>query len=181
MATEISSKEDFNKMHKLSNKNFQQLGFQQNRNTYSFNGQNKKITCSHCGYHNHTVDTCFKKHGYPPGYKSKRFAKANAANVVLGIDEFEASENQSTEGLLGTGPKQFMPAPVQDTFTPSQVQQMWQLLQAQNQAQMQVQMQTTAIPQMFNKLTLQIHLQCTIQDALSKKQIGLELKLDFTI
>ncbi|XP_058773496.1 uncharacterized protein LOC131647643 [Vicia villosa] len=28
-------------------------------------------TCTHCGRHNHTVDTCFMKHGYPPGYHYK--------------------------------------------------------------------------------------------------------------
>lgn len=24
--------------------------------------------CTHCGHHNHTIDTCYAKHGYPPGY-----------------------------------------------------------------------------------------------------------------
>jgi hypothetical protein len=27
--------------------------------------------CSHCGITRHTVDKCYKLHGYPPGYKFK--------------------------------------------------------------------------------------------------------------
>ncbi|KAI5443649.1 hypothetical protein KIW84_012338 [Lathyrus oleraceus] len=27
--------------------------------------------CTHCGRTNHTVETCFLKHGYPPGFKGK--------------------------------------------------------------------------------------------------------------
>jgi hypothetical protein len=27
--------------------------------------------CTHCGRTNHTVETCFQKHGYPPGFKNK--------------------------------------------------------------------------------------------------------------
>ncbi|XP_058749030.1 uncharacterized protein LOC131621993 [Vicia villosa] len=27
--------------------------------------------CTHCGRTNHTIETCFLKHGYPPGFKGK--------------------------------------------------------------------------------------------------------------
>ncbi|KAI5392010.1 hypothetical protein KIW84_076700 [Lathyrus oleraceus] len=27
--------------------------------------------CTHCGRTSHTVETCFVKHGYPPGFKNK--------------------------------------------------------------------------------------------------------------
>nr|KYP72603.1 hypothetical protein KK1_005199 [Cajanus cajan] len=36
-------------------------------------GNNSKI-CSHCGKSGHTVDTCYKKHGFPPHFK---FTKQN--------------------------------------------------------------------------------------------------------
>ncbi|CAA7017958.1 unnamed protein product [Microthlaspi erraticum] len=32
--------------------------------------QNQRV-CTHCGYTGHTVDTCFKIHGYPPNFKHK--------------------------------------------------------------------------------------------------------------
>ncbi|XP_042942326.1 uncharacterized protein LOC122276564 [Carya illinoinensis] len=28
-----------------------------------------KLFCTHCGMNNHTVDKCYKVHGYPPGFK----------------------------------------------------------------------------------------------------------------
>lgn len=28
--------------------------------------------CTYCGYNGHTVDKCYKLHGYPPGYKPKQ-------------------------------------------------------------------------------------------------------------
>lgn len=38
--------------------------------TYPSQKQNRPI-CSHCGYTDHTVETCFKIHGYPPNFKHK--------------------------------------------------------------------------------------------------------------
>lgn len=34
-------------------------------------GNGPQRTCSHCGRHNNTIDTCFMKHDYPPGYNFK--------------------------------------------------------------------------------------------------------------
>ncbi|XP_050214280.1 uncharacterized protein LOC126665505 [Mercurialis annua] len=44
--------------------------------------QNWKPTCSHCGYGNHTVDSCYKKHGYPPGYQPRYRPESSQANHV---------------------------------------------------------------------------------------------------
>ena len=30
-----------------------------------------KPFCTHCNFQDHTVDRCYKLHGYPPGYKHK--------------------------------------------------------------------------------------------------------------
>ena len=30
---------------------------------------NKRPTCTYCGKTGHTVDKCYKKHGFPPGFK----------------------------------------------------------------------------------------------------------------
>ena len=35
--------------------------------------------CTHCKMLGHTVDKCFKLHGYPPGYKPKVKGQANAS------------------------------------------------------------------------------------------------------
>ena len=31
----------------------------------------ERPTCTHCGKTGHTVDKCYKKHGFPPGFKFK--------------------------------------------------------------------------------------------------------------
>lgn len=38
-------------------------------------------TCTHYGKHNHTMDTCFMKHNYPPGYHYKS-SKSSVNNVA---------------------------------------------------------------------------------------------------
>jgi len=39
--------------------------------------------CTHCGLLGHTIERCYKLHGYPPGYKSNRDKKTgSSANVV---------------------------------------------------------------------------------------------------
>lgn len=32
---------------------------------------NRRPLCTHCGLQGHTIEKCYKKHGYPPGYKPK--------------------------------------------------------------------------------------------------------------
>ncbi|CAN1250015.1 hypothetical protein LINPERPRIM_LOCUS7305 [Linum perenne] len=37
----------------------------------SFKPKGKRPVCSYCGFVGHTVDVCYKKHGFPPGYKPR--------------------------------------------------------------------------------------------------------------
>lgn len=39
--------------------------------------------CTHCNRINHTVDTCFLKHGYPPGFKHKKYVQHVALKLIL--------------------------------------------------------------------------------------------------
>ncbi|XP_050217290.1 uncharacterized protein LOC126668117 [Mercurialis annua] len=43
---------------------------------------NRQKTCSHCGWNGHTVDSCYKKHGYPPNFQSKYRGETSYANQV---------------------------------------------------------------------------------------------------
>ncbi|XP_073219599.1 uncharacterized protein [Cicer arietinum] len=36
--------------------------------------------CTHCHKNNHTVDTCYFKHGFPPGYCKNQFANLSSTN-----------------------------------------------------------------------------------------------------
>ena len=40
----------------------------------------EKLVCTHCGLMGHTMDKCYKLHGYPPGYKTR--GKGIAVNQV---------------------------------------------------------------------------------------------------
>ncbi|XP_019168575.1 PREDICTED: uncharacterized protein LOC109164509 isoform X2 [Ipomoea nil] len=51
---------------------------------------NKRPVCTHCGYTGHTEDKCYKKHGYPPGWKPKS-RNQGAVNQVLGSQQFNSN------------------------------------------------------------------------------------------
>lgn len=38
----------------------------------TYNSKPPRPVCSHCGYNGHTIDKCYKIHGYPPGFKHKK-------------------------------------------------------------------------------------------------------------
>ncbi|XP_057452997.1 uncharacterized protein LOC130744854 [Lotus japonicus] len=53
--------------------------------------------CSYCGKMGHTVDDCYKKHGFPPGFKFKNPKYANkSANCVHIADDDQDSEGGSS-------------------------------------------------------------------------------------
>ncbi|XP_065850560.1 uncharacterized protein [Euphorbia lathyris] len=79
--------------------NQQNVQGNRNNNKGFVHNKNSGKKCSHCGFTNHTVETCFKKHGYPPGYKSWRFAKANLVS-----DSVEEDGCEQSDGILGKGP-----------------------------------------------------------------------------
>jgi len=66
----------------------------------SSGGRGKGIrVCSFCGKSNHTVDTCFKKHGFPPHYQQE--SSNNCSNVSGNEEEnniavFEHDQSNST-------------------------------------------------------------------------------------
>ena len=40
----------------------------------AYKGKKDKPLCSYCGFYGHTtVEKCYKKHGYPPGFKPKGY------------------------------------------------------------------------------------------------------------
>ena len=47
-------------------------------------GKKDRPTCSHCGFKGHTVDKCYKLHGYPPGFKGKNKVSTSSAHQVTG-------------------------------------------------------------------------------------------------
>ena len=58
----------------------------------TFKKGKERPTCSHCGLLGHTVEKCYKIHGYPPGYKTKA-----RANQVLSFDSIQESTPANTQ------------------------------------------------------------------------------------
>ncbi|XP_019150296.1 PREDICTED: uncharacterized protein LOC109147102 [Ipomoea nil] len=63
-------------------------------NRRNFPNQKQKLMCSYCGYTGHTVEKCYKKHGYPPGWKPRN--KGSSVNTVQSsMEEGGSSETCS--------------------------------------------------------------------------------------
>ncbi|CAN1299637.1 hypothetical protein LINPERPRIM_LOCUS24276 [Linum perenne] len=58
------------------------------RSSYPSKGTVPRVPCSFCGIHGHTIDRCYAKNGYPPGYKAKGRGRGQrptpAAHAVQG-------------------------------------------------------------------------------------------------
>ena len=72
--------------------------------------------CVHCGRTNHTIETCFLKHGYPPGYNSYKgksksqggaHTNSSAANVSNGSNGTEFSSQGSATSSFGFTKEQY--------------------------------------------------------------------------
>ena len=63
----------------------------------NYRGQKKERPfCTHCNFHGHTIDRCYKLHGYPPGYKTKPRTPNASAPVAM------ASANQASDQQVDT-------------------------------------------------------------------------------
>lgn len=72
-----------------------------NKSKSIFGGNYKKKDrpfCTHCNYHGHSNDKCYKIHGYLPGYKQRqRESHSNYAGSNT-INQVSASSIPQTEG-----------------------------------------------------------------------------------
>src|SRR5262249_21168458 len=82
----------------------------------------KKPICTYCGMTGHTIDRCYKKHGYPPGSKTK--GKINAASI---LGAFPGSQINT---LDQTGQEEILQRSSPSCFTPEQYAKILQLLQS---------------------------------------------------
>lgn len=86
----------------------------------SGNGRGSSKFCSHCNKPGHTVDNCYKKHGFPPNYKKA------SINCVVEDDEEEDDDSQSVVSMRSHRDKN---SRNQLGFTPEQHQAILAMLQ----------------------------------------------------
>ncbi|XP_016191867.1 uncharacterized protein LOC107632715 [Arachis ipaensis] len=62
-------------------------------------GQSRKVQCAHCGKLGHNIESCYKKHGYPPHLKQMNSGEA-AVNYMATAETEEDNEKLSSQ-LVG--------------------------------------------------------------------------------
>ncbi len=77
--------------------------FDNNKQSQYYKRDNNKPTCSHRGFKGHTMEKCYKLHGYPPGFQKKSKSVA-ANNQVSGptsasVETFDNSQNLSSMAM----------------------------------------------------------------------------------
>nr|XP_023886241.1 uncharacterized protein LOC111998374 [Quercus suber] len=61
-----------------------------------YGNKKERPTSSHCGIQGHTIEKCYKLHGYPPGYKPKgKSSSANQVSNFTGNDQLVLSNSGS--------------------------------------------------------------------------------------
>lgn len=60
-------------------------------------GKREGLLCSHCGVLGHTVDRCFKIHGYPPGFKAKSKNSSTSHDMMSQASEASKSCSSSSD------------------------------------------------------------------------------------
>ncbi|KAL5579671.1 hypothetical protein UlMin_012113 [Ulmus minor] len=98
------------------------------------NRQTDKPTCSHCGYIGHTIDKCYKLHGYPPGFRFKNGTTPSNTN------RFSSSSSSATSTMPMANQTSLMsdktddssdPVSTVSSLSPSQCQQLIAMLSTQ--------------------------------------------------
>lgn len=63
-------------------------------------GRYNSKKCTHCGKMGHTIEECYRKHGFPPGYKSRKYPPKSANCVHVNEDD-QAADPQDQPCKFG--------------------------------------------------------------------------------
>ncbi|KZV56585.1 hypothetical protein F511_27173, partial [Dorcoceras hygrometricum] len=92
-------------------------------------GRGDRIICSHCHFRNHTIDKCYKLHGYPPGHPKfkSQISQGNAqAHQSSSVIESQQETQQYAQG---------------DSLTQSQCRQLIEFLSSKLQIRQNLHME----------------------------------------
>ncbi|KAL5557692.1 hypothetical protein UlMin_033903 [Ulmus minor] len=97
-------------------------------NYNSYKGKRDKPLCTHCGFLGHTIDKCYKIHGYPLGFK-KKFSDQNRGQMKQygSVANQIAAGSESMEETMSTSQCQqriaFLSSKLQNSFSSETNQQ----------------------------------------------------------
>ncbi|XP_019155956.1 PREDICTED: uncharacterized protein LOC109152764 [Ipomoea nil] len=78
-----------------------------NKKRFNTNSGNKSAAkCTFCGMNGHTIDKCYKKHGYPPGWIAGYKSKGKQAQVQGQVNQLAVSANANQTGDIGISNEQ---------------------------------------------------------------------------
>ncbi|XP_037493376.1 uncharacterized protein LOC119370086 [Jatropha curcas] len=83
--------------------------------------------CSYCGRERHAIETCYRKHGFPPGFKFKNPNFSIASANAVSVEKVEKSNNFGLQPSFHT--QNYHEAML---FTPEQHQKLLSLIQDQS-------------------------------------------------
>ncbi|XP_012835096.1 PREDICTED: uncharacterized protein LOC105955841, partial [Erythranthe guttata] len=109
-------------------------GFKRSINNQFYNTGFKKKErsfCTHCNMQGHTVEKCYKLHGYPPSYKPQKSRFSSPANQVSGFDS-SLDSHSSDSGVSSQHVDGYL-----QSMTPSQCQQFMSMFSSHMAAQQQ--------------------------------------------
>ncbi|KAL5563154.1 hypothetical protein UlMin_032901 [Ulmus minor] len=66
-------------------------------NSGTYKGQKRDIPfCTHCQYHGHTIEKCYKIHGYPPGFQSRQRNNHSFSNNQAALNQVSTRPSTSS-------------------------------------------------------------------------------------
>ncbi|KAL5540434.1 hypothetical protein UlMin_044950 [Ulmus minor] len=75
---------------KNANSNRTSASNSRNHNSGVYKGYRKERPfCTHCNFHGHTIEKCYKIHGYPPGFKPKQRDNPPYSNNHTAVNQYQ--------------------------------------------------------------------------------------------
>ncbi|CAN1279752.1 Retrovirus-related Pol polyprotein from transposon RE1 [Linum perenne] len=69
-----------------------------------FKNKGKRPVCSYCNYVGHTAEVCYKKNGYPPGYKPRPRLQAPTQSQAHCVASFPSDQSQNVTSTMSDAP-----------------------------------------------------------------------------
>ncbi|CAN1750994.1 hypothetical protein LINPERHAP1_LOCUS4211, partial [Linum perenne] len=74
------------------------------RPSAGFKNKGKRPVCSYCNYVGHTAEVCYKKNGYPPGYKPRPRLQTQIQPQAHCVAAFSSDQSQTVTPVVSDAP-----------------------------------------------------------------------------
>ena len=81
----------------------------------NFKGKERPV-CTYCGKMGHTVDKCYKLHGFSPGFKFKNNRNATAHQISSNLELIQSNQCNGVHDFTSHMPTHQTPSFIQDQY-----------------------------------------------------------------